>query len=348
MSEYKDLDKLGIPVNTGADTRKYSAIFKDLEDMLKKMKFNLENGDWNDLIRRHDQFKGLMRSLKPTEEEAFIAAHEEDINMIEAYFGPPLPWSGGMASDTRKTYPIPSIDSVDIGDYVGGVHSPGEWPEMNVWRVTAKKPSAWGTYLVITDEKGNIENVHSFTTVGVGWYYLGKTRPAEMDSRLPPMTTPYSRISDAPPPRFKLGDKVKIVGTNWGGEISFVGQYDTYSKQYRYRVLEPSGTRKWWNENSLMAADTDARQPAMPFKEGELVKGDIVFLKGEMYARYKVLECRDERGDMPVVLVEAQMPGMQILPTKRVPRSDILSIVECGRADTDARTRRWHTYQTRL
>ena len=52
-------------------------------------------------------------------------------------------------------------------------------------------------------------------------------------------------------PRFKLGDKVRVVGAPVAGVISYVGSYDPELNQYRYKVLEKGGRRLNWNEKSL-------------------------------------------------------------------------------------------------
>lgn len=53
-------------------------------------------------------------------------------------------------------------------------------------------------------------------------------------------------------PKFKVGDRVRIHGES-PGVVSYVGEYDSYIGQYRYKVQEPGGTRLTWNENSLSA-----------------------------------------------------------------------------------------------
>ncbi len=62
-----------------------------------------------------------------------------------------------------------------------------------------------------------------------------------------------ANVGDGPrPPKFKLGDLVERAGyPTQRGEVSFIGPYDAFIGCYRYRVLEPSGTRLWWNETSM-------------------------------------------------------------------------------------------------
>jgi hypothetical protein len=55
-----------------------------------------------------------------------------------------------------------------------------------------------------------------------------------------------------PKPKFKLGDKVKDKDGSREGVVSFVGEYDSYIKGYRYKVKEPSGKRQYWNETSMV------------------------------------------------------------------------------------------------
>jgi len=56
----------------------------------------------------------------------------------------------------------------------------------------------------------------------------------------------------------------------------------------------------------------------------KIKKGDIVLVKGEGEIPFKVLECEDEKGEMPRILVEAQLHNMNIKPTTRVARKDII------------------------
>jgi hypothetical protein len=54
-----------------------------------------------------------------------------------------------------------------------------------------------------------------------------------------------------PQAKFQLGDRVRIKGLGRKGTVSYIGDYDEYTEQYRYKVLEDDGTRLTWNENSL-------------------------------------------------------------------------------------------------
>jgi hypothetical protein len=57
---------------------------------------------------------------------------------------------------------------------------------------------------------------------------------------------------DRPPkPKFELGDQVRDIDTGATGKVSFIGQYDSLIGGWRYRVLEPDGTRKYWNETRM-------------------------------------------------------------------------------------------------
>jgi len=67
------------------------------------------------------------------------------------------------------------IDCANIGDYVGAVDGCGKSPLDSVWIVTDKQESRFGSWLVVKNCEGAKETVHSFSKVGIGWYYLGET-----------------------------------------------------------------------------------------------------------------------------------------------------------------------------
>lgn len=63
-----------------------------------------------------------------------------------------------------------------------------------------------------------------------------------------------------PKPKFKYGDYVRQADNpNMVGEISFIGSYDAFIGGYRYKVLEPNGTRNFWNEGSMVKLTNKAR-----------------------------------------------------------------------------------------
>jgi len=94
----------------------------------------------------------------------------------------------------------------------------------------------------------------------------GGTFPVSLDSLfVEPKGTKFGRSlrrnssrrsnSGNPKPKFKLGDRVhwmdgrKVLDT---GEVSFVGDYDAYLGQYRYRLKSDNGiSRRFTNESSL-------------------------------------------------------------------------------------------------
>jgi len=67
------------------------------------------------------------------------------------------------------------ISFANIGDYVGAVDGCGKSPLDSVWIVTEKQSGRFGSCLVVKNCEGAKETVHSFTKVGIGWYYLGET-----------------------------------------------------------------------------------------------------------------------------------------------------------------------------
>jgi hypothetical protein len=63
-----------------------------------------------------------------------------------------------------------------------------------------------------------------------------------------------SLLGADPKPKFRYNDIVSWASGSLGrrrGKISFIGSYDDYIKGYRYKVLEPDGTRLYHNEGSL-------------------------------------------------------------------------------------------------
>jgi hypothetical protein len=57
-----------------------------------------------------------------------------------------------------------------------------------------------------------------------------------------------------PAPKFKVGDNVIRKDGSGRGEVSYIGSYDDLIKGYRYKVLEPSGVRLYWNEGGMRLA----------------------------------------------------------------------------------------------
>jgi len=64
------------------------------------------------------------------------------------------------------------FDSVKLGDRVGFVFGPGEFPRERQGMVTAKIEDAWGLHIKVVMDKGNKVLVEGFTKVGVGCYQL--------------------------------------------------------------------------------------------------------------------------------------------------------------------------------
>ena len=73
-------------------------------------------------------------------------------------------------------------------------------------------------------------------------------------------------ITPPPDPKFRIGDKVKRDDGSDEGVISFIGGYDDYLKQYRYKVQSDRSGRKFWNENSIVLVEranpSEAENPA--------------------------------------------------------------------------------------
>ena len=81
--------------------------------------------------------------------------------------------------DQMKVYKTKTEDGImknlfdtQIGDRVRMVDSPGENPEDHIFIVTEKIEDRFGKRLVVKNEDGDRETVHSFTEIGIGWYKL--------------------------------------------------------------------------------------------------------------------------------------------------------------------------------
>ncbi len=78
-----------------------------------------------------------------------------------------------------------------------------------------------------------------------------------MATRRQYLRTAHKMSQNRPRPKFKLGDWVKSRSTGHEGEVSFIGEYDDFLGLYRYKVLEPSGRRNYWNEADMKNWDKD-------------------------------------------------------------------------------------------
>lgn len=73
----------------------------------------------------------------------------------------------------KPKFYAPNIESIWIGDLVGRVDGPGQNPRNSVWKVISIESTRFGNRLWVEDEQGHPETVHSFSSIGIGWYWLG-------------------------------------------------------------------------------------------------------------------------------------------------------------------------------
>lgn len=67
-------------------------------------------------------------------------------------------------------------------------------------------------------------------------------------------------------PAFNLGDKVRSIhNPNMIGEVSHVGAYDDFLGTHRYKVLEPDGTRKFWNGTGMTKISDEEHAKGTPY-----------------------------------------------------------------------------------
>lgn len=65
------------------------------------------------------------------------------------------------------------FQDIKVGDVLGAVSGPGEFPADNTYTVVAKVEDRWGEHLVaVNDETGEEAKVHSLSTVGIGFHHL--------------------------------------------------------------------------------------------------------------------------------------------------------------------------------
>ena len=60
------------------------------------------------------------------------------------------------------------------GDRVGAVCGPCQFPQDNSGIVLAVIESKWGDYALVLMDSGETETCHGLTSVGIGWYLIGK------------------------------------------------------------------------------------------------------------------------------------------------------------------------------
>ena len=65
------------------------------------------------------------------------------------------------------------FDSIKLGDRIGFVSGPGEFPEHNQGTITAKTEDRWGFHVDIKMDDGDNVSAERFTKTGVGCYQLG-------------------------------------------------------------------------------------------------------------------------------------------------------------------------------
>jgi len=75
----------------------------------------------------------------------------------------------------NPNYSVPKdLFDAKPGDTVGFVCGPGEFPSDTIGRVYGRITDRWGRHLRVKMVDSTFRTVHSFTTVGIGAYYLGR------------------------------------------------------------------------------------------------------------------------------------------------------------------------------
>lgn len=108
-----------------------------------------------------------------------------------------------MANSDKPQYPVPKdLFDAKLGDSVGFVCGPGEFPTETVGRVYGQIRNQWGRHLRIKMSDWNFRTVHSFTSVGIGAYYLGRC-----DSRTSTVCT-HGKTCDQPSLQLSTGQVI--------------------------------------------------------------------------------------------------------------------------------------------
>lgn len=71
-------------------------------------------------------------------------------------------------------------------------------------------------------------------------------------------------IKPDPKPKFKIGNRVRVTDTSVVGTVTFIGSYDAYIGQYRYKIKDDDarGGQKYWNEDSLVKTSRKVENPS--------------------------------------------------------------------------------------
>ena len=80
-----------------------------------------------------------------------------------------------MANADKPQYPVPNdLFDAKLGDSVGFVCGPGQSPPETAGLVYGQISNQWGRHLRVKMSDWTFRTVHSFTSVGIGAYYLGR------------------------------------------------------------------------------------------------------------------------------------------------------------------------------
>ena len=78
----------------------------------------------------------------------------------------------------KPDYYVPNdLFDARLGDSVGFVCGPGEYPADTTGRVYGRITDRWGRHLRVKMSDSTFRTVRSFTSVGIGAYFLGRCDP---------------------------------------------------------------------------------------------------------------------------------------------------------------------------
>ena len=102
----------------------------------------------------------------------------ETLRRLRPRLRPQLNLSTAIDTPVKPNYTVPNdLFEAKLGDIVGFVCGPGEFPTDTTGRVYGRITDQWGRHLRVKMRDSTFTTVHSFTSIGIGAYYLGRCDP---------------------------------------------------------------------------------------------------------------------------------------------------------------------------
>ena len=233
-SQYRRERRLVIP--RGENVDKLASISPQHRAHLRKAKRRLAGAGWYLLVSTRGT-RTPVGSMGPYDSEA--EAKEARRRIV------------GPLREARKTVSQP-VRRTAAGAYVARDPAPRR----------GKNPDAVGvnregmTWLEWHNAAGTPRDMREAREWKLAWQ-RGEDPTEYRASRDPSKTTRARLGRREPRAKFRIGDHVKIDGTDLHGRVSFVGSYDEHLGDRRYKVEDQHGGRKNWNGRGLTKVRRD-------------------------------------------------------------------------------------------